>query len=87
MVFDGQYLYGTISSAWGIFRMRPDGSEYTVIASSLPGGVPNGELVLSGGTLYGIQTPSFSTLEGGRIFRINTDGTGYGVVKETANFT
>ncbi len=86
-------LYGTASQGPGIlngtvFKMRPDGRSCTVLKSFnftndegvYPYGGPQGRLMLAGDTLYGtISEPEWGN---GAVFRVNTDGTGYAVLKQ-----
>jgi uncharacterized repeat protein (TIGR03803 family) len=93
LVLSGNALYGTtfstgssngVAYGWGtVFRMHTDGTGFAVLknfSGSSDGKYPCAGLVLSGSTLYG------STAEGGNasrgtIFRINTDGSGFEVLK------
>lgn len=88
LTLGGATLYGMTSSGgsgvyWGtIFSINTNGTGYTTLHSfsgEPDGGLPRGELVLAGNTLYGV------TYEGGAnnagcIFSINTGGTGYTVL-------
>lgn len=75
--YGGSYNYGTV------YRMNTDGTGYTVLYSfrgaPWDGSHPQGALLLSGETLYGL-TPFGGTNGFGTVFRIGTDGTGYGVL-------
>ena len=84
-------LYGTTyfggSSNYGtIFKLNTDGTDYAVLKdfSAGDGAGPSTGLVVSGGTLYGY---GYGTTAGGgtsydpTVFRMNTDGTGYTVLK------
>lgn len=77
-------LYG-IGSHW-LYRWHPDGSGFTIL-KQLPvtgGEVPfSGHLALSGSTLYGARSTS-GRLGGDlmTVFRINTDGTGYSILRD-----
>ena len=71
-----------------VFRINTDGSGYSVLKSfnGSDGNNPMAELVLSGGTLYG--TTRFGGLSNaptpyglGTVFKLNTDGSGYTVLK------
>jgi uncharacterized repeat protein (TIGR03803 family) len=76
-------LYGTTtgggtSGVGSIFKVRPDGSSFAHIYSFAGKGDglnPNGNLVLSGNTLYG--TALGGSLGSGSVFKLNTDGTGF----------
>ena len=77
-------LYG-MNPYW-LYRWQPDGSGFTILKQlSLTGGEVrfSGHLALSGSTLYGAR--STSGRFGGdlmTVFKINTDGTGYTVLKD-----
>jgi len=89
-------LYGTTSSGEGslagtVFKVRPDGSGFSVLKcfsgaawpAYLDGMFPHSGLVLNGGTLYG--TTASGGLGCGTVFKVNTDGTGYIVLKNFAS--
>jgi uncharacterized repeat protein (TIGR03803 family) len=69
-----------------VFQVNTDGTRYAVIEnfpfSSLGTGC-NAELTLSGSTLYGTTSAGGSS-GNGMVFQVNTNGTGYAVLK---NFT
>ena len=75
-----------------IFRVKKDGTDYSILhsfgdASVLNDGrTPNGGLVLSGSVLYGM-TPSGGMNGVGTIFRINTDGSGYAIVRSFGSYS
>jgi uncharacterized repeat protein (TIGR03803 family) len=88
LISSGSTLYGTTD--WGgssgngtVFKMNTDGTRYTVLksfAGGSNGSYPWAALVLSGSTLYG--TTQFGGTAGqGTVFKVNTDGTGYSVLK------
>jgi uncharacterized repeat protein (TIGR03803 family) len=96
LVLSGTTLYGTtysghttggsvgVSTVKGVvFKVNTDGSGFTVIKSFSGGSDgygPQGELVLSGNTLYG--TTMYGGSYGyGTLFKVNTDGSGYAVLK------
>ncbi len=92
LVLAGDTLYGTAyaggASGWGVvFRMSIDGSGYTVLnnfTNGTEGSGPNGGMVLAGSTLYG--TTYWTTYYGvpsgeGVVFKLNTDGSGFAVLK------
>jgi uncharacterized repeat protein (TIGR03803 family) len=100
LVLSGSTLYGTASTGgdgggiYGsgtIFKLNTDGTGYTVLKTfpGAPGGsnqdgtIPQGDLLVDGGTIYG-STSNGGSNELGTIFRINTDGTDFTVLKQGA---
>lgn len=96
MVLIGNTLYGTTFTGGpagngSIFKMNTDGSGFTVLhnfSATVPsvwgtnsdGNRPQGDLVTDGSTLYG--TAQYGGANGnGTIFKINTDGLGFTVIK------
>lgn len=88
LILDGSTLYGMTtkggaSSLGTIFRVKTDGTGFRVLHSfaggSSDGKTPLGSLVLSGSTLYGMTCLGGSS-DAGTIFKINTDGTGFGLL-------
>lgn len=92
----GESLYGVAynggcSNRGAICKLKTDGSEFAVIkdftdpveggAGYSEGCLPGGLLAASGTTLYGSTVGGGASSEGG-IFKINTDGTGYTVLKQ-----
>jgi uncharacterized repeat protein (TIGR03803 family) len=84
LVSDGTYLFGckydgdTLGNG-SVFRMKADGTDYSVIhtfANGLQGANPVGSLVLSGSTLFGITVFGGSD-NVGTIFKMETNGTGF----------
>ena len=81
-------LYGTASEGQGsvagaVFKLRPDGTGFTVLkwfTNSIEGATPSTGLVLDGNTLYG-TTWGGGGWGRGTVFKVNTDGTGYTVLK------
>jgi uncharacterized repeat protein (TIGR03803 family) len=73
--------------SWGtVFKMQPDGSGFTVLkcfTNAVEGMWPFAGLTLSGSTLYG-TTCSGGTSNYGIVFKVNTDGTGFTVLKHFA---
>jgi uncharacterized repeat protein (TIGR03803 family) len=88
-LLSGNTLYGTTlgcgaSNSGTLFKVDTNGSNFTVLRNfSQSEGNPNYVgLVLLNNTLYGtIAGNAFSGTNSGTIFRINTDGTGYTVIK------
>src|SRR6185503_18357923 len=94
LTLSGSTLFGTTfgggSFGFGygtVFQINTDGSGYTVLNSfegaSDDGASPQGDLTLSGSTLHGTTTYGGSS-DNGTVFQVNTDGSGYAVLK---NFT
>jgi uncharacterized repeat protein (TIGR03803 family) len=88
LVLSGSVLYGTTSqggssSAGTVFKMNTDGTGHTVLKNlsySSDGSSPYASLTLSGGVLYG-TAQSGGSAGRGTVFTVNTDGTGYNVLK------
>jgi uncharacterized repeat protein (TIGR03803 family) len=95
LALSGTTLYGT--TAWGgtgyvppgsfgyggVFKLSTDGGGFTVLkrfTRTTDGGDPFAGLVLSGSTLYG-TTAGGGVSDFGTVFQINTDGSGYSVLK------
>jgi uncharacterized repeat protein (TIGR03803 family) len=92
LTLSGSKLYGTaFGGGYGsgtVFSMNTDGTGFTLLHNFsgndiTDGRAPTGSLTLSGSTLYGTAFVGGSADEG-VIFRVNTDGTGYGLLH---NFT
>jgi uncharacterized repeat protein (TIGR03803 family)/probable HAF family extracellular repeat protein len=88
LMYNGK-LYGTTAaggtSTYGtIFRVNPDGSGYEVLHTfagpTADGSKPFGELVESGGVLYGMASAEQAS-QGGSIFKLNSDGSGFQVLR------
>ena len=87
------WLYGTTTGGGSngigvVFKIRPDGTSYTVIHSfnGLAGQSPQGGLLIgSDGILYG-TTPGGGSINLGTVFKLNRDGTGFGVLHNFAGF-
>jgi uncharacterized repeat protein (TIGR03803 family) len=77
----GTTLYGGITNQGAVFKISPEGSDYTVLHNFM-GNFVDGALPYAGllqghdGALYGVTGQGGSTLSG-TVFRINTDGSGY----------
>ncbi len=89
LTLSGSTLYGMTSggcTGYGtIFKINTDGSGFQTLydfssASGANGAYPNGSVILAGSTLYGMTTGGGSG-QGGTIFRINTDGSNFQVLK------
>ena len=82
----GRRISGGSSDAGTVFKVNTDGTGYTVLKNftGSDGADPScGPDVLSGSTLYG-TTHYGGSSDDGTVFKLNTDGTGYTVLK---NFT
>lgn len=90
----GGTLYGTTSDGEGnvggtVFKVQSDGSGFTVLkwfTNSFEGVLPYAGVILSGNVLYGTTAfgggiPAEGNISIGTAFRINTDGTGYTVLR------
>jgi uncharacterized repeat protein (TIGR03803 family) len=91
LLLSGNTLYGTTidGGIWGngaVFALDADGTDYTNLYSftafspryfnNSDGSQPEGGLVISGNTLYGM-TQSGGTNNGGTVFAVSTFGTGF----------
>jgi len=82
-------LYGTTSGGEGpvagtVFKVRSDGSGFTAIklfTNSVEGASAHAALTLSDNVLYG-TTATGGMWNFGTVFKVNTDGTGYTVLKD-----
>jgi uncharacterized repeat protein (TIGR03803 family) len=92
VIRSGSTLYGMTFTGGGgnlgtIFRMNTDGSGFQLlhsfISDSSDGTLPIGSLLLSGSTLYGMASSRGSDY-GGTVFKLNTDGTGFQVLRSFA---
>lgn len=84
----GTTVFGGTAGNGTIFMLNPDGSDYTVLhhfATAAPDGAyPYAGLVLAGSTLYGTSTSGgifTNGFWGGTVFKIETNGTGFTVLK------
>jgi len=92
LVLSGNTLYGTTyaggsSSNGVVFKINTDGTAYAILynfTNNPDGANPQADLVLSAGTLYG-TTKNGGSSGDGTVFEINTDGTGYAVLKNFTN--
>jgi uncharacterized repeat protein (TIGR01451 family) len=94
LILIGSSLYGMTSShgakGYGtVFKINTDGSGYDQIHQFTglisDGGFPDGSLTLVGSALYGM-TGFGGTYGQGTIFKINPDGTGFGLVHSFADW-
>lgn len=86
LVSDGTYLYGMTriggtSNNGVIFKIKPDGTGYTILRKfdGVTGGSPYGSLIFDGTYLFGM-TRSAGSNNFGVVFKIKPDGTGYTVM-------
>ena len=90
LVQSGSTLYGVTSEGGSpsgnqgtIFRLSADGTGYQIlhnfVGGSGDGSYPDGRLIQSGSTLYGVTRWGGST-NSGTLFKINTDGSGFAVL-------
>jgi len=95
LVLNGGLLYGTGSSGGAnangaVFAINTNGSGFTTLYSFSPitgntdGGLPKATLTFSGNCLYGTTT-SGGPGNGGTVFLINTNGTGFTVIASFTN--
>ena len=86
LAVSGNVLYGT--AAFGgsvgdgtVFKVNKDGTGFTLLYDAGNDGngfEPQGNLVLSGNTLYGTMSDNVSPYDpNGTVFKVNTDGTGF----------
>jgi uncharacterized repeat protein (TIGR03803 family) len=91
LILNGSMLYGTSQSGgFGqgtVFKINTNGTGFSVVYAfkgglgvTADGALPYGGLALNGNTLYG-TTLSGGTNGNGSVFRVNTDGTGYALLK------
>ncbi len=86
-------LYGTANEGQGpvlgtVFKLNSDGTGFRVLkwfTNSVEGGLPNGGLVLAGSTLYGTASAG-GVGEHGVVFKVNTDGSGFEVIKSFGGY-
>jgi len=90
LVLAGSTLYGTASAGGSsgggaVFKVNTDGSGCAELKSFTgedgDGADPYAGLVLAGSTLYGTM-PFGGSSGGGVVFKVNTDGSGYAVLKD-----
>jgi uncharacterized repeat protein (TIGR03803 family) len=78
----GTTLFGGLGLKGTVFKMRTDGTGFQVLHSftdhSDDGSGPWASLIVDGsGNLYGTTTSGGSSLMGGTVFKMKTDGTGF----------
>jgi uncharacterized repeat protein (TIGR03803 family) len=92
LVLSGGILYGTTSAGGqghgSVFSLNPGDSSFTNLynfTNGVDGSTPIADLAISGGTLYGTTSAGGTNFPGwGTIFKLNTDGTGFGNLYEFA---
>ena len=93
LLLNGATLYGTTADGGAggygeVFKINTDGTGFSVIHNFAygDGAYPEAGLVLGGGTHYGTTFPGGGSGNVGTVFKINTDGTGFSVIRGlTAN--
>lgn len=88
VAFNGQPLYGVAvkGGAHGkgvVYRIKPNGSDYTVLHSftgGTDGANPQSGLVYAGDSLFGTTSPLEPGADSATIFRINVNTGSYGVI-------
>jgi len=78
---------GGLSDAGTVFRLNTDGTGFSVLkhftGNADEGGDPRAGLIVSGNVLYGTTSVRGGNSRGwGSVFKLNTDGTGFTVLKE-----
>jgi len=91
LVLSGHRLYGAAHdggnvNAGTIFAIDTDGSDFANLRNFLggTGTRPYGRLVFSGNSLYGVTSQNSSSSGPGKIFRMNSDGSSYTVLRTFA---
>jgi uncharacterized repeat protein (TIGR03803 family) len=92
LTLSGSTLYGMTALGGSLnsgtaFKMNTDGTGFTLLHSFTSGGsdgsIPFGSLTVSGSTLYGMATHG-GVGNGGTVFKMNTDGTGFTTLRSFA---
>jgi uncharacterized repeat protein (TIGR03803 family) len=89
LLLAGDTLYGLTETGGSLgygtlFKLNTNGSGYTVLKQfdgPTEGTFPQGGLVLSGSALYGTMSAG-GAFDLGTVFKVNTDGSGFAVLKE-----
>jgi uncharacterized repeat protein (TIGR03803 family) len=80
----GLTAYGGAVNCGALFKMNTDGSGYSILrlfaGGASDGSRPQGSLTLDGSTLYGM-TAEGGTANYGAVFKVNTDGSGYSILR------
>jgi uncharacterized repeat protein (TIGR01451 family) len=94
LILIGSILYGVTetggaSGGGTIFKINTDGMGYVLLRSlkwsTEEGAFPQGSLILSGSTFYGMTSHGGAN-DKGTVFKINADGTGFGLVHSFAGW-
>jgi uncharacterized repeat protein (TIGR03803 family) len=89
LTVSGSTLYGTTltggaAASGTVFKVGTNGTGFSLLHSFTSGlndgDTPNGGLTLSGSTLYGMTQGGGSAGNTGTVFRLNADGTGFGLL-------
>jgi len=88
LVIGGDMLYGTtvlggLSDKGTVFRLNTDGSDFSVLHhfDGSTGDNPEGAMVLTGDSLYGTTRDGGAYGFFGTVFKVNTNGSGFTVLK------
>jgi uncharacterized repeat protein (TIGR03803 family) len=87
LLVSGATLYGTVQGGYGygaVFKLGTDGSGFQILKSfsaTAEGTHPVAGLWLEGATLFG-TTRAGGEDDVGTLFKVNTDGSGFGVLKD-----
>jgi uncharacterized repeat protein (TIGR03803 family) len=77
--------FGGLSSKGNVFRITANLSDFTSLHSfsggNSDGGNPQGAVILSGSTLYGTTTAGGSSFNGGTVFKVDTNGDNYAIIR------
>jgi uncharacterized repeat protein (TIGR03803 family) len=92
LTLDGTTLYGMTRyggetfDAGVVFKVDTDGTDFTLLHEfeGDDGGHPQGDLTLSGSTLYGMTKDGGDSIAG-VVFSMNTDGSGFSLLHEFAD--
>lgn len=83
----GATLFGGNIGDGAVFRINTNGTGYSVVASmnGLHGAYPYGGLAIAEGTVYGTTLQGGGVADYGVLYRVGTNGTGYGPVRIFTN--
>jgi uncharacterized repeat protein (TIGR03803 family) len=89
LIIDGSTLYGMTSAGGSsnkgtVFQVGTNGSGYSVVhtftGGTTDGSGPNGSLIQSGTTLYGMTSAGGNFSNDGTVFKVETSGSGFGLL-------